>query len=127
MDAELLNRRDFLRRVGAGAALALPLLHLPLLGQTLKPGVTPIPEPHFPSRLFLFVWRNWELANSDRLAQVLNSTHDLHEKLHGVLEILHIPAILTFSIGGHLAGFRWKGQKFKRRRTAGQAVEAPTS
>lgn len=31
----------------------------------------PIPEPHFPDRLHLFIWRNWELAKTDRLAQVL--------------------------------------------------------
>ncbi len=30
------------------------------------------------------------------------------------LELIHIPAIITFSIGGHLLGFRWKGQRFKR-------------
>jgi hypothetical protein len=30
----------------------------------------PIPEPHFPNRLYQFVWRNWELANLDRMALV---------------------------------------------------------
>jgi cellulose synthase/poly-beta-1,6-N-acetylglucosamine synthase-like glycosyltransferase len=45
-----------------------------------------------------------------------------------VLELIHIPAILTFSLGGHLAGFRWKGQKFKRKQsTARTVVEAPNS
>jgi cellulose synthase/poly-beta-1,6-N-acetylglucosamine synthase-like glycosyltransferase len=39
-----------------------------------------------------------------------------------VLEMIHIPAILTFSIGGHLVGFRWKGQRFKRRRSVDQAL-----
>jgi hypothetical protein len=38
------------------------------------PSPDPIPEPHFPDRLHLFVWRNWELANTDRLAQVLGAT-----------------------------------------------------
>jgi cellulose synthase/poly-beta-1,6-N-acetylglucosamine synthase-like glycosyltransferase len=38
-----------------------------------------------------------------------------------ILEIIHIPAILTFSLGGHLLGFRWKGQKFKRRQPAAEA------
>ncbi len=33
-----------------------------------------------------------------------------------LLELLHIPAILTFSLGGHLFGFRWKGEHFQRRR-----------
>jgi len=31
-----------------------------------------------------------------------------------LLQLVHIPAILTFSIGGHLFGFQWKGQKLKR-------------
>ncbi len=34
----------------------------------------PIPEPHFPDRFHLFVWRNWELVNTERLAQVLETT-----------------------------------------------------
>lgn len=36
----------------------------------------PIPAPHFPDRVHLFVWRNWELANTARLAQVLETTSD---------------------------------------------------
>ena len=39
------------------------------------------------------------------------------------LEGIHIPAILTFSIGGHLLGFRWKGQRFRRKRAAYPARE----
>jgi len=39
------------------------------------------------------------------------------------LEIIHIPAILTFSIGGHLLGFRWKGQRFRRKNTSVQIRE----
>lgn len=35
------------------------------------PAVPALAEPHFPSRLYLFVWRNWELANLDRMAQVV--------------------------------------------------------
>jgi hypothetical protein len=38
------------------------------------PAPEPVPEPHFPDRLHLFVWRNWELANADRMAQVLGTT-----------------------------------------------------
>lgn len=80
-----LSRREFLSRVAAGAVLALPLLELPLLAQNLKDGVAPIAEPHFPSRLFLFIWRNWELANTDRLAQVLNTDESSVLKLGGML------------------------------------------
>ncbi|MDE2758383.1 MAG: hypothetical protein OXI92_17755, partial [Acidobacteriota bacterium] len=34
----------------------------------------PIPEPHFPNRVFRFVWRNWELANTSRIARVLETS-----------------------------------------------------
>ncbi|MEI7938175.1 MAG: hypothetical protein WCK27_15915 [Verrucomicrobiota bacterium] len=71
--------------MGAGAALALPLLHLPLLAQNLKDGGAPIAEPHFPNRLFLFVWRNWELANTDRLAKVLKTNEKSVLKLGAML------------------------------------------
>jgi len=63
----------------------MPLLPVPLLGQNLKDGVAPIPEPHFPSRLFLFVWRNWELANTERLAQVLKARDESVLKLGAML------------------------------------------
>src|SRR5215471_18788893 len=34
----------------------------------------PVPEPHFPSRLYQFIWRNWELAPFERVARVLRTT-----------------------------------------------------
>lgn len=37
-------------------------------------GPRPIPEPHFASRLQEFVWRNWDLANTERMAGVLRTT-----------------------------------------------------
>jgi hypothetical protein len=40
---------------------------------SLCAAVQPIPEPHFPSRLYQFVWRNWELANLDRMALVAHT------------------------------------------------------
>ncbi|HZU44699.1 MAG TPA: hypothetical protein VE994_18620, partial [Terriglobales bacterium] len=71
-----MDRRKFL---GQGAAYALVLagpwpsrLEAPI--EQCVPTPLPIPEPHFPDRLHLFVWRNWELANTDRLAQVLGTT-----------------------------------------------------
>jgi cellulose synthase/poly-beta-1,6-N-acetylglucosamine synthase-like glycosyltransferase len=33
------------------------------------------------------------------------------------LELVHVPAVLAFSILGHLIGFRWKGQRLKRTRS----------
>ncbi len=37
------------------------------------PGIPALREPHFPSRLYQFVWRNWELANLDRMAEVVGA------------------------------------------------------
>jgi Glycosyl hydrolase family 20, domain 2 len=62
-----MRRRDFL---SLGPACCL----LPPAGfAQLAEGADPIPEPHFPSRLHLFVWRNWELANADRMAEVIRT------------------------------------------------------
>jgi hypothetical protein len=36
----------------------------------------PIPLPHFPDRLHAFVWRNWPLVPSERLARVVEATPD---------------------------------------------------
>ncbi|MFN0166666.1 MAG: hypothetical protein ACKV22_09565 [Bryobacteraceae bacterium] len=57
-----MRRRDLLK--------AAPLLAVApsALGQTA------ISEPHFPSQLYQFVWRNWELANTGRMAQVLKTS-----------------------------------------------------
>lgn len=41
--------------------------------ESLPAGPKAVPEPHFPSRLYQFVWRNWELANLDRMAQVIGA------------------------------------------------------
>ena len=64
----MMRRREF---VGLGPACSL------LLRQTLAQGgegPEPIPEPQFPSRQYLFVWRNWELANAERMAAVIHTT-----------------------------------------------------
>jgi hypothetical protein len=53
-----MNRRDFLQ---------LPPLALLL---PLASAAPPITETHFPDRLHQFVWRNWELANTARMAEV---------------------------------------------------------
>jgi hypothetical protein len=37
----------------------------------------PIPERHFPSRLHQFIWRNWDLANADRMAKVIGATSEV--------------------------------------------------
>jgi hypothetical protein len=56
-----MQRRDFL----AGSLL---LAARPARAQSA------IAETHFPSRLHQFVWRNWELANTHRMARLLGAT-----------------------------------------------------
>ena len=72
-----MDRRGFLSR----GALCTVLLAEPwtrsLVAQTLSSDgrpPAPIAEPHFPDRVHLFIWRNWELANVDRLARVLGTS-----------------------------------------------------
>ena len=79
--------------MAAGTALMLPLQQLPLRAQNLKEGVAPIPEPHFPNRQFLFVWRNWELANADRLATVLGTDEKSVLKLGKLLGLPQKPRL----------------------------------
>ena len=47
-----------------------------LCSEKETPALEPVNETHFPDRLHLFVWRNWELVNTERLAQVLGTTPD---------------------------------------------------
>src|ERR1700694_5264886 len=68
----VIKRREFLY-LGPG------FFALPWSAGALQSGKAPdpVPEPHFPSRLYQFVWRNWELANADRLAQVIRTAPEL--------------------------------------------------
>jgi hypothetical protein len=59
------------------SSFASPRAELP---EELKK-VPALEEPHFPSRLYQFVWRNWELANLDRMAQVVGATETQVEQL----------------------------------------------
>lgn len=63
-----MHRRDFLTL----GPLALGLGRC-RSGEAPPASLQPIGEPHFPSRVFQFVWRNWELANTLRIAQVLRT------------------------------------------------------
>jgi len=74
-----MKRRDFLIRTPIGALVLADSWPSLLQAQQISlergtPAPEPIPESHFPDRLHLFIWRNWELANADRLAQVLGTT-----------------------------------------------------
>ncbi len=64
-----MHRRDFLYL----GPLALGLSRC-RSGEPPPASLQPIPEPHFPNRVFQFVWRNWELANTSRIARVLETS-----------------------------------------------------
>lgn len=63
-----MERRSFL----TGLPLAGFLINIPRVDAAF-PEVAAVPEPHFPSRLYQFVWRNWALANLDRMAEVVRA------------------------------------------------------
>lgn len=68
-----MQRRLFLRAVPP----ALWAGRLSLADESETAAFPPVPalvEDHFPSRLHLFVWRNWELANLNRMAQVVKGS-----------------------------------------------------
>jgi hypothetical protein len=76
-----MKRRTFLQQGGFyGFLFAARRLHcLADSGPEIEqgtPDLPPIAETHFPDRLHLFIWRNWELANADRMAQVLGTTQE---------------------------------------------------
>jgi len=56
----MLNRRELLALAAAGS----------MAGQT----PAAITESHFPNRVCQFIWRNWPLANVDRIAAVLGTS-----------------------------------------------------
>jgi hypothetical protein len=61
------------------AVLVALLSTLPAVAQSPYPaGPTPPPleTPHFPSRLHTFIWRNWNLVDTARLAEVLETSPD---------------------------------------------------
>ncbi len=81
LETQLIDRRQF---------LALPLA-LPAFADREAQAVE---EAHFPSRLYQFVWRNWELANVDRMAMVAGTTP---ERLLELGRSMGLPAKRTLS------------------------------
>jgi hypothetical protein len=65
-----------LRRTFLGAVPPALLYGWNSPANAASPNVSALGEPHFPSRLYQFVWRNWELANLDRMAQVVQAKPD---------------------------------------------------
>jgi len=56
--------------VGAMGLPPFPALAAGAMGLAAGAAVQRDPEPHFPDALHQFVWRNWELAGLDRMAEV---------------------------------------------------------
>ena len=58
--------------------------------EVLPIGKNPLPVtvPHFPSRMHAFIWRNWQLVETERLASVLQTTP---EKVSAVAESMGLP------------------------------------
>ena len=74
-----MHRREFLGQSALGTFLLARPWGSGLRARGLQmeqgaPTPEPVLEPHFPDRLHTFVWRNWELANLDRIATVLGTT-----------------------------------------------------
>jgi hypothetical protein len=72
-----MNRRDFFIRCSMFGFLLRKGWRRGLRAETLLPQTLshkPLSEPHFPSHLHLFVWRNWELVNIEPMARVLRGT-----------------------------------------------------
>ncbi len=59
-------------------------------GESLPMGSAPAPVAfkHFPSRLHVFIWRNWPLVEAERLAQVLETTP---EQVRALAESMGLP------------------------------------
>ncbi len=76
------SRRGFFGWLAAGGALASGFPHWlaaaapadPLAVLPGGPGPEPVAAPHFPTRWHAFVWRNWPLVPSERLAAVSGAT-----------------------------------------------------
>jgi len=83
------TRRDLLT-LPAAAYLTLPP---PLPGESF-PTIPAIAEPHFPNRLYQYVWRNWELVNLPRLAQVIGAQP---QQLTALAKAMGLPPKRQFS------------------------------
>ena len=71
-----ISRRAFIGAAAfASVALAFPSVHA-VVALPAGPSPEPVPLPHFPSRLYAFIWRNWPLVPAETLAKVVNATPD---------------------------------------------------
>ncbi len=68
-----LSRKDFLKSATLATAglLALPSYLSPV--QARPKGKLAVALPHFPDKLHAFLWRNWNLVSTERLAEVVDA------------------------------------------------------
>lgn len=88
----VMDRRRFLK--ATPVALAGPHWLTPSADAQAFGTISPLSEDHFPSRLYQFVWRNWELANIDRMAQIVNAQPD---QLLAIGDSMGLPARRTLT------------------------------
>src|SRR5690348_5459019 len=71
------RRREFLEML-LGAAGAILVGPIAASGLDLPNGPQPEPVslPHFPTPLHAFVWRNWSLVGSQRMADTVGATRE---------------------------------------------------
>ena len=63
----------------------------------LPTGKAPVPLsfPHFPSRLYTFIWRNWELVPVERIARTVNASPDQIRNIATSMGLSKQPAFST--------------------------------
>src|SRR5690242_6303688 len=68
------------------------------IGRAADPDI----ETHFPNRVYQFVWRNWELANLDRMALVAHARPQALRELGRSMGLPPKPQVDAGSIAAHL-------------------------
>lgn len=99
--------------------LVLSLVFLFFLGLSFGPVIA----------VFTGLWQAWACAALFKLAldatAITCGARVFEEKFNWVdffmLEIIHAPALVLFTLSGHFAGFEWKGQRFRNISTKNHA------
>jgi len=73
-DFSEITRRRFLHYTAGSVVIGNSIKTPAMAAQFFSSSSAPIPEPHFPDQLHLFLWRNWELVNTSRMAKVLKTS-----------------------------------------------------
>src|SRR4026207_616452 len=97
MNSGMLTRRAFIGTTAlASAALGLSVRRARSSDALPKgPAPTPVPLPHFPSRLHAFVWRNWPLVPAKTLGKVIGRSSEQVRALAQAMGLGEQPKITT--------------------------------